>query len=33
MALSDDAIIVMRMDGVVLSWNPGAERMFGFLAS
>ena len=31
-ACSQDAIIVMRMDGVVLFWSPAAERMFGFPA-
>lgn len=31
-ALLQDAIIVTRLDGVVVSWNRGAERMFGFLA-
>lgn len=29
---SADAIISMADDGTVLSWNPGAERMFGFAA-
>jgi PAS domain S-box-containing protein len=32
LALSADALIVMRLDGSVLAWGPGAERMFGFLA-
>jgi two-component system sensor kinase FixL len=31
-ALSTEAIIVTRLDGSVVSWSPGAERMFGFLA-
>ena len=31
MALSQEAIIVTRLDGVVASWSRGAERMFGFL--
>ena len=30
---SDDAIISQTLDGIVLSWNPGAERMFGYPAA
>ncbi len=29
---SDDAIIATSMDGVVLSWNAGAERLYGYSA-
>lgn len=31
-ATSPDAIISLAEDGTVLSWNPGAERMFGYTA-
>jgi PAS domain S-box-containing protein len=31
-ATSADAIISLSDDGTVLSWNPGAERMFGYTA-
>jgi len=27
---SDDAIISKTMDGVILTWNPGAQRLFGY---
>lgn len=27
---SDDAIVSKRLDGVVLTWNPAAERIFGY---
>src|SRR5713101_8049488 len=29
---ADDAIIGMTLDGIILSWNPSAERIFGHSA-
>lgn len=31
-AASDDAIVGRTIDGVVSSWNPGAERLYGYTA-
>jgi PAS domain S-box-containing protein len=29
---SDDAIVGKNLDGVIVSWNPGAERIYGYSA-
>ena len=30
MEYSDDAIIGSTLEGVITSWNPAAERMYGY---
>ncbi len=30
---SDDAVIAKALDGTILSWNPGAQRLYGYAAT
>jgi PAS domain S-box-containing protein len=30
---ADDAVIAMRLDGTIMTWNAGAERVFGYTAA
>src|SRR5215471_16726690 len=30
---SEDAIVSLSLDGVITSWNPGAQRIFGYRES
>ncbi len=30
---SNDAVIAKRLDGTILSWNPGAQRLYGYAAA
>src|SRR2546421_6192677 len=30
---SEDAIIAKNLDGIILTWNRGADRMYGYTAS